>query len=167
MLKVHIVADTDGEGNLKPVLPRHIGHVDASACGDELAAVQHALKFMEKQDLAKLLVVYGRGRINLNKEDNPVKKADELFYESCAFDLYRIKSFKDPEFNLGEPIRANNIDDAARSALCVSKRFGVRVSFTFNNIAVPPVEQKGEITRDDVLKVTKAYNRAFDAHRRR
>jgi hypothetical protein len=167
MLKVLISAETDEFSELKPVRSDQIMGVDASACGDELEAVRQSLRFLDKQGLDQLPVTYGHGRIQLKKSDDAAQKADELFYASCCFDLYEVKSFQDPEFRFGEPKQARDINEAVHSALRVSQRFGARVSFTFNGVAVPAVEQKGAITQNDIAFSVKAYNRAFEARKRR
>ncbi|TAL39493.1 MAG: hypothetical protein EPN97_02205 [Alphaproteobacteria bacterium] len=167
MLKVQISADADDLGELKPVRADQITGVDASACGDELEAVRQSLRFMDRQGLDQLPVSYGHGRIQLRKSDDAAQKADELFYASCCFDLYEVKSFQDPEFRFGEPRQARDITEAVHSALRVSRRFGTKVSFTFNGVAVPAVEQKNDITQNDITAGVKAYTRASDARRRR
>jgi hypothetical protein len=168
MLKVQILAETNEECELKPTRSEQIAGVDASACGDELEAVRQTLRFMDRQGLDQLPVDYGHGRIKLRKGDDPSQKADELFYSSCCFDLYEVKSFQDKEFRFGEPRQAHDITEAVHSALRISRRFGTKVSFVFNTIAVPAVEQKGDITPDDIQRAVRSYtNAASEARRRR
>lgn len=166
-LKVNMVADTDDLGNLPEIAGCRVISVDASACGDELDAVRQSLCFMNKRGLDQLPVSYGHGNIQLRKSDDAAQKADELFYASCCFDLYEVKSFQDPEFRFGEPKQAKDITEAVHSALRVSRRFETKVSFTFNGVAVPAVEQKGEITQNDITAAVKSYTRASDLRRRR
>ena len=167
MLKVQISAETTEDGDLKPTRSEQIKGVDASACGDELEAVRQTLRLMSRQGLDQLPVTYGHGSIKLRKSDDAAQKADELFHSSCCFDLYEIKSFKDTEFRFGEPKQAKDITEAVHSALRISRRFETKVSFLFNAISVPAVEQKSDITQDDIERGVKAYNRASSEARRR
>lgn len=159
MLKVTLSLEADDQGVMQEQSCQVID-ADGSHYSDELAALSAAANLMQKMDLDQLCVIYGHGRVLLKQGDDLFKKADELFYRSSCFDLSRI-SLTGPELKLGEPDQAGNITEAARSALRIARRFDKKVSFIFNCISVPTVEQKGEITQRDIKAVEESYFRAF------
>ena len=156
-LKVSMVADTDGSGNLPEITGRNVAYVDATACGDEKQAVGEALTFMEKFDIPRLKVRYGTGSIEVRTGDVPEQKAEELFYASCCFSLYDVQSLKADELSFGNPNRACDLPTAAHSALRIAKRFDRKVTFAFNSVAVP-AEPKAEITQSDIRAVVDTFN---------
>ena len=160
MLKVVVKADSDETGELKAL---QVGSVDASAYGDETAALKAASGFMQQWQLASLTVTYGLGAVDLKPGDDLAKKADALFYESKIFDLNKVRDWNAPEWNLGEATRAGGSRDAAHAALRVSAKFGKKVSYTFNQFAGPAVEQKGPVTTADIDAANTAYVRAWQA----
>src|SRR4051812_8050598 len=114
-LKVNMIADTDEFGRVPEITGRNIASVDASACGDERQAIDEAIAFMKSMEMGRLKVRYGTGSVELRYGDKPEQKAEELFYASCCFSLYDVKSLKDPELAFGNPNRACDITTAAHS----------------------------------------------------
>lgn len=160
MLKLLLSATTDEAGNISA--PKVL-EADASAYGNELAALQAASQFIDKQGLQSLRVTYGNGVVNLLKGDDVARKADDLFYIGNAFSLRNVPSLTAPELNLGEPVSARNIDEAAYSALRIAQKFNRKVSFMFNHVAVRDVEPKAVITKADLDAVTARYDEGFKA----
>lgn len=158
-LKVNMVLDTDDTGNLREATGRNVAYVDASACGDEKQAISEAQSFMEKFDIGRLKVRYGTGSVELRTGDVLEQKAEELFYASCCFDINQAKSFEGNDIAFGNPNKACDLPSAVHSALRIAKRFDRKVAFAFNNVAVPPVEPKAEITQNDIRAVVDAFNR--------
>lgn len=160
MLKLLLSATTDEAGNISA--PKVL-EADASAYGNELAALQAASQFIDKQGLQSLRVTYGNGVVNLLKGDDVARKADDLFYSANAFNLRAVPDLAAPELSFGEPDRARNIDEAAHSALRIAQKFNRKVSFMFNNVAVRDVEPKAFITKADVDAVKARYKEGHKA----
>lgn len=162
MLKLFLTATADETGNMSA--PKAF-EADASGYGNELAALQAASQFIDKQGLESLRVTYGNGQVTLAKGEDLAKKADDLFYSANAFSLRDVPSLTAPELKLGEPERARNIDQAAHSALRIAQKFNRKVSFQFNGVAVPAVEPLAVITQADIKRVSDSYSKAFSARR--
>lgn len=160
MLKLILSATTDEAGNMSAPKPVE---ADASAYSNELAALQAASQFIEKQGLESLRVTYGNGFVNLLKGDDVARKADDLFYSANAFSLRGLPSLTAPELKLGEPERARNINEAAHSALRIAQKFNRKVSFQFNSVAVAGIEPKAVITKKDIDAVVNTYRTAYKA----
>lgn len=160
MLKFLLSATADDAGN---VGASRVIEADASAYGNELAALHTASKLMDKQGLDDLRVTYGRGVVTLFKGDDLAEKADELFYAANAFNLRQLPSLTVPELAFGEPERAGNIQEAAHSALRIAQKFNRKVSFQFNNVAVAGVEPKAVITKSDIDAVVATYSKGYKA----
>ncbi len=160
MLKLTLSATADDAGNIGA---SRVVEADASAYGNELAALQAASRLMDKQGLDDLRVTYGNGVVNLFKGDDLAEKADELFDRASAFSLRQLPSLTVPELAFGEPDRARNIQEAAHSALRIAQKFNRKVSFQFNSIAVAGVEPKAEITKKDIEAVVDTYSKASKA----
>jgi hypothetical protein len=159
-LKINMAVDTDESGNVPAITGRNVNYVDATSCGDEKQAVDEAMDFMDRFEITRLKMRYGTGMVELHTGDNRDQKAEELFHASCCFDISNVKSFSADEFSFGNPNRACGVDAAAHSALRIAKRFDRKVSFMFNNVAVPAVEPKAEITQSDIRAVVDSYNKA-------
>ncbi len=166
-LKVNISAETDETGGLPDIKAQHVVSVDASSCGDEAQAIAEAAQFMDRMDIPSLRLRYGLGAIDLRKGDDLKAKTHELFFSSCCFNLYEVPNLNQREFNFGDPIRPCKIEEAAHSALRISKQFDCKVSFKFNQVAVPPVEQHEPITPEHIRAVADSYYRAKDKSFRR
>jgi hypothetical protein len=166
-LKVNITVDTDETGKLTDIHGSNVVSVDASNCGDEAQAIAEAAQLMEHMDIQWLKLRYGSGAVELRKGDDLKNKAQELFFASCCFNLYEVENLGQPEFKFGNPNRPCNIETAAHSALRISKHFDRKVSFKFNDVALPPVHQKDDITLADVRAVMETYTRASDKHYKR
>lgn len=160
MLKLLLSATTDEAGNI--YAPKVL-EADASAYGNELAALQAASTFMQKQGLDVLPVTYGHGIVTLSKGDDLAKKADDLFYSANAFSLRSLPSLTAPELKLGEPERAGDIGQAAHSALRIAQKFNRKVSFMFNNVAIRDVEPKADITKADIDAISAKYSVGYKA----
>jgi hypothetical protein len=160
MLKLFLSATADDAGNMSAA---KAFEADASAYGNELAALQAASQFIDKQGLQSLRVTYGNGVVNLLKGDDIARKADDLFYSANAFSLRDLPSLTAPELKLGEPERARNINEAAHSALRIAQKFNRKVSFQFNHVTVRDVEPKAVITKADIDEVAARYSEGYKA----
>ena len=161
-LKINMTVETDASGNVPEMTGRNVSNVDATACGDEKQAVTEGLAFMAKFEISRLRMRYGTGTVELRTGDSAEQKTEELFYASCCFNLFDVKSAQPQEFSFGNPNRACDLPTAAHSALRIARRFDRKVSFMFNGVAVPPVEQKGEITQNDIRAVVDSYTRVSE-----